>query len=297
MQDPTVTGVPMLEDPVERAIVGAVFVVIALVAAPFALWLARRIAGPRERVVAGWNIVHAGAVAAVFIGLNLLVYAVFSLAFSAARRAPVEGAAPTAHDATSVIPLLTLAASVAIFGLTAAFAYRCARATTPDAWTALGLRGRGVVRAVATVFVLFPLAYLLQAGLALLWQTALRELGWDDIVQPVARMLQEIPHDQRWIAALVGVLVMPLLEEFVFRGFLQPALERHVRPWPAIFLTSLAFGAMHGVVAVVPIAGLSLVLGYARQRTGSLWAAFALHALNNALAFLVLWYAPASPAA
>jgi membrane protease YdiL (CAAX protease family) len=232
---------------------------------------------------------------AVFIGLNLAVYLLTLLGLlDFGRAAP---SADSGAKSTSVDPLFALGVSVAVMGLTAAFVASCATQTTPDALGALGLRLRGLVRALGAALFLAPVAYLVLIGLALVWPLALNAIGIEDVVQPVARMLVDVPREQRAVAAIAGIAVIPFFEELIFRGFLQPALERHVRPWLAIFLTSLAFGAMHGVAAVVPIAGLSLVLGYARQRTGSVWAAFALHAVNNSLAFYLLWFGPASPAA
>lgn len=96
-----------------------------------------------------------------------------------------------------------------------------------------------------------------------------------------------------------GVLISPLLEEFVFRGGLQVFLLRHAAMARKIaglstanVLTSVAFAAMHlwsqpplwAASVFVP----SLVFGHLRDRFDSILPAFVVHALYNA-GFLLLF--------
>jgi membrane protease YdiL (CAAX protease family) len=82
----------------------------------------------------------------------------------------------------------------------------------------------------------------------------------------------------------VGVLAA-VLEEILFRGYLQNALQKHMPAWAAIVLASLAFGAMHFQPYALPaLAVMGSVFGYIYHRTGSLYTNIALHAANNTLA-------------
>lgn len=85
------------------------------------------------------------------------------------------------------------------------------------------------------------------------------------------------------------LLVLPLVEEFLFRGYLQPLVERcTTRRWsvlgvevgPGWLVAALAFGLAHGSAG--PLAAASrvvpgLVFGYCRAATGSIWAGWWVH--------------------
>jgi membrane protease YdiL (CAAX protease family) len=94
------------------------------------------------------------------------------------------------------------------------------------------------------------------------------------------------------IVTVFGVLLAPLFEEMLFRGFLLPLLARSLGPWIGILLTTLPFALLHGPqnewawqqVVLIGVAG--TVFGYARYRTGSTSASFLLHAAYNATGFL-----------
>jgi membrane protease YdiL (CAAX protease family) len=96
--------------------------------------------------------------------------------------------------------------------------------------------------------------------------------------------------------ALVAVCVLvtviaPLAEEFLFRGYMFTALRRWRGPWVAAALTGLVFGAIHvasaPVVFLAPLALLGFLLCVVRWKTRSLLPCFAIHALNNSIAFAV----------
>lgn len=84
-----------------------------------------------------------------------------------------------------------------------------------------------------------------------------------------------------WSGAAV---VAPLAEELFFRGFMQTMLLGMLdHRWLAIAITSIAFGMVHYPQphAVPALIFLSLLLGFAYERTGSLMAPVAIHALFN----------------
>lgn len=91
---------------------------------------------------------------------------------------------------------------------------------------------------------------------------------------------------------LFGVVLAPIVEEMLFRGFLLPLLVRSMGPWLGILLTAVPFALLHGVqnqwawqpVLLIGIAGIAF--GYVRYKTGSTTAAFLMHSAYNAMGFL-----------
>jgi uncharacterized protein len=94
------------------------------------------------------------------------------------------------------------------------------------------------------------------------------------------------------------VVLPPLAEEILVRGFLYSTLKKALPLLGAVLVTSALFAAAHlpegGAAGPLYIAALdtfilSLVLIYLREKTGSLWASITLHAIKNGVAFLALF--------
>ena len=92
------------------------------------------------------------------------------------------------------------------------------------------------------------------------------------------------------------VLLPPIGEETLMRGYLYSGLRARWRFIPAMLVTSVLFGAAHlftgAVGTTLWIAGintfvLSIVLVYLREKTGALYAPILLHATNNLVAFTI----------
>ena len=85
---------------------------------------------------------------------------------------------------------------------------------------------------------------------------------------------------------LTTIIVAPLVEEMLFRGFLQKVLEES---WEditkAILVTSLFFALVHlNPYWIVQIYLLGMLLGYLSWRTNSIIPGIILHGLNNGFA-------------
>lgn len=86
----------------------------------------------------------------------------------------------------------------------------------------------------------------------------------------------------------VVVIAAPVVEELLFRGFLQRAIGNYLPTWAAILISSLAFSSVHGQLYAIPgLMSLSIAFGYLYHRTGSLRTNIILHMANNALALLL----------
>jgi membrane protease YdiL (CAAX protease family) len=84
-------------------------------------------------------------------------------------------------------------------------------------------------------------------------------------------------------------VIAPVLEEVLFRGYLQTSLLRHMKPWQAILLASAIFGAVHVQPLAFPIlTALGAVFGYLYYKTGSLKVNIILHVLNNGIAYIAM---------
>lgn len=94
------------------------------------------------------------------------------------------------------------------------------------------------------------------------------------------------------------VILPPIVEEILFRGFLYTGLASRLRKLTAALVTSVLFAVAHLQfgsgnallwAAAVDTFILSMVLVYLREKTGSLWSPIGVHFLKNGLAFLVLF--------
>jgi membrane protease YdiL (CAAX protease family) len=87
----------------------------------------------------------------------------------------------------------------------------------------------------------------------------------------------------------MAVLVAPLVEETVFRGYLYPLFAKSFGILPGILLTGILFGLMHGaqLAWTWSIVGLLIVVGiiftFARAQTGTVLASFLLHLGYNSM--------------
>lgn len=115
-----------------------------------------------------------------------------------------------------------------------------------------------------------------------------------DAVQDVGFNFLNTPLD-RAIAFVALVILPPIGEEVLMRGYLYSGLRLSLRFLPATGLTSLFFGLAHlstGVDGALWAAGvstfvLSVVLIYLRERTGALYAPIGVHMVNNLFAFFL----------
>ena len=93
--------------------------------------------------------------------------------------------------------------------------------------------------------------------------------------------------------AILVIGVAPLTEELFFRGFMFAGLRRRMPFIVAAGISAGIWGLFHYTGAgtwgvVIQLAAFGVILSWLYQRTGSLWPAVAVHALNNALAFAIL---------
>lgn len=151
-----------------------------------------------------------------------------------------------------------------------------------------GWRGVFALRAVPPRFLALGLVVGFTVGLVPGWFAHAISTGFPDLRNGTLGMingaLREGALVWRLILALEIAVLVPFVEELVFRGFMWDALRRWVS-LPTTWLISSAIFCVYHMdplqsVAIVPTA---LMLGWLRWSSGSLWPAVVLHMANNAL--------------
>lgn len=95
------------------------------------------------------------------------------------------------------------------------------------------------------------------------------------------------------LAFLVLVVIVPVAEETLFRGFLYDRLKKYAPIWLSVLITSLTFGLLHMQPSlIIDTFALSVVLCVLREITGSIWAPILLHMIKNGIAFFILFIYP-----
>lgn len=120
-------------------------------------------------------------------------------------------------------------------------------------------------------------------------------VGLGSLLQLLAGLFdRELPHVQETLqdstrasgiasfTILAIVVLAPLAEELFFRGMLFQALHKRMPLWPAIGLSSIAFGISHvEPVVVVLTFAFGLYLAWVFRRRGSLVAPIVAHMIFN----------------
>ena len=89
------------------------------------------------------------------------------------------------------------------------------------------------------------------------------------------------------LVALIGVVLAPLFEEIVFRGFLLTCLRQRWGTGLALVVSSLVFGMVHGE-GILTVGTLGLVFGALALWRGSLTASITAHALVNGVSLALM---------
>ena len=101
------------------------------------------------------------------------------------------------------------------------------------------------------------------------------------------------PGIQLWLAFLLLVVLGPIAEELVFRGYLHGKLRATKAPvWVCIIIASALFGAAHMQWNVaIDTFVLGAVMSITREITGSIWPSIMIHMIKNGVAFYFLFIA------
>jgi len=136
------------------------------------------------------------------------------------------------------------------------------------------------------------LGYLLFSALLLAF--AQQFLTFIDFNQPQVTGFDQISLQYEYILAFITlVIVAPVAEEVLFRGYLLGKLRKYTATWLAVLITSLLFALVHFAWNVgIDVFALSVVLCLVTIWSKSLWPAILLHMLKNFVAFYFLFINP-----
>lgn len=116
----------------------------------------------------------------------------------------------------------------------------------------------------------------------------LKSMGVDQIQDSVELLQKSNNPVTLALMAATAVLVAPVCEEIVFRGYLYPILKRFSGVWVAGLCSALLFSCAHGnLVALLPLFIFGIVQVVTYEKTGSLWAPIAIHFCFNSASVLV----------
>lgn len=87
-----------------------------------------------------------------------------------------------------------------------------------------------------------------------------------------------------------AVVVAPICEEFIFRGYFYPVWKQYFGPVGSAVLASTLFALMHANLAALPgLFALALCFTVAFEASGSILVPMVMHALYNALTLAILY--------
>ena len=145
----------------------------------------------------------------------------------------------------------------------------------------------------------YPLVQLAAIGAVALYQSFQDGRRPDPIAHDVLQRIHEqfATNTQdvwTWLTITAAVLGAPIVEELVYRVFIQSALLKMLKsPWVSIITTSLIFTGMHRAVAgdgapvpwhaLIPIFALGVTMGVAYERSRRVGVPIAMHMCFNAL--------------
>lgn len=143
------------------------------------------------------------------------------------------------------------------------------------------------LKAYAAYFVMFLFVISLAGALGLFNTNQAQDIGFHE------------PHGYHLVIAFVSLVVLPpIAEEIVFRGYLYHRLKKSTRTAVAVLITAILFASAHLEIgsggplnwaAAVDTFILSFALTYVTERSKSLWPAMLVHAIKNAVAFTALF--------
>ena len=188
----------------------------------------------------------------------------------------------TMSTAKSVVVLITQAV---LDGLAILYLYLMLLARTPEPfWPSIGWRemrpGTGKIRDSALQFLAGGAVLAIVVSFAGGFLNSKETLPIEELLQARVSIV---------LFGILGVLVAPLVEETIFRGFLYPVIARRLGMAAGIALTGTLFGLMHaaqlwggwGQIALLILVG--VVLTWVRARTGTVVASYLVHLGYNGL--------------
>lgn len=147
-------------------------------------------------------------------------------------------------------------------------------------------------RAIKIGTIGFIAAYLILLPTVLIWRLALESLNFEYEFQLPVLLIQNggTPLEMAMMALLV-VIVAPICEELVYRGFLFRYLNERLPIGLAIAIPSALFALMHvNLYSFAPLFILGAILSIVYKISGNLISSITLHGLFNLVNLLMIYF-------
>ncbi len=158
-----------------------------------------------------------------------------------------------------------------------------------------GLRTGGIFRDIATAAAMFIAVWpLVLAAIFLVIKIGRIIEGPDFQMQQnegLTVILESKQLSLRLLMIFFATILTPVFEELIFRGLLQSHLRNiGYSPWETIIITSIIFSVLHPWMHLPALLILSVCMGYAYERSGSLLRSIFIHFFFNSatIAFALL---------
>ena len=154
----------------------------------------------------------------------------------------------------------------------------------------LGLKGLPTWTDVLLAPIFFILTMLLALLLRGIVAAVLPEVDWEQ-AQDVGYNGMMGSNFWTFLGAFVCLVVLaPICEEVIFRGWLYAKLRTRMAAVLATILVSVLFGIMHGQWNVgITVFAMSIGMCVLRELTGTIWGSILLHMIKNGIAFYLLF--------
>ena len=233
------------------------------------------------RVPWGWPEVALFTVLVV-VGGFVVTYGLAEAAVRIFGVDPTKVFGPTMSTAKSVV-LLVGQATVDACAILYLYLMLLVRTSEPF-WQSIGWRdlhpGAGTIRHSAPQFLAAGAALAVGVSLVGGFLNPKSSLPIEELLKARVSVL---------LFGILGVLVAPLVEETIFRGFLYPVIARRTGIAAGVAITGTLFGLMHaaqlwggwGQIALLIVVG--IVLTWVRAHTGTVAASYLVHLGYNGL--------------
>lgn len=146
-------------------------------------------------------------------------------------------------------------------------------------WRQLLLGAVGFVAAIILMFIITLLVTLIIPGIDI------------NQAQDVGFATQTFYNRKELVMIFVTLVVLtPIAEEILFRGYLYGKLRSRWPIWATITAVSVLFGLAHGQANVaIMTASMSIVMCITRELSDSIYPSIIIHAIKNALAFYLVF--------
>ncbi|QHA00864.1 CPBP family intramembrane glutamic endopeptidase [Dehalobacter restrictus] len=147
----------------------------------------------------------------------------------------------------------------------------------------LGWRRTSFASALIDVFKICFLVWLIN----MIYMAFLYYSGQTTAENELVKLLQD-PTISMFIANIFLIaVIVPFIEETLFRGVLLGCLRNYFGKWTAIVISACIFSALHfDLTGFIPKLILGIGLGFLYTKHDSIYPAIGLHALNNLLAVI-----------